>query len=178
MESEWNEGLVKYVVDDAQRDAIQKMLDLLLSEHDPCKFSAFLQLVNGVLTSDENLQAFWRFFTSSYAGLAPHWARFHSLPDCTPLEQLIVELELIARRSRALKRLDKCIYSLEFIAANQPYEPMTEFRSRRNQQESDEMCNLRQSVTDRLKTLEQTVRNCDSLDTLHRIDKVITEALQ
>lgn len=177
VEKEWNEGLIKYVVDDVQRDAIKKMLDMLLAETNPSKFSASLQLVNAMLTANPNLLAFSRFFTSIYADQATHWARFHPLPDCSPLEQLIAELELIARRSRALKRLDKCIYSLEYVAANQPYEPMTEFRSSSNQQESGKISNLRLGISERLKALEQIVQHCSDLDTLDRIDKVIQEAL-
>lgn len=160
-----------------KREAVKKSLDILLVETDPSKFSAFFKLYSGMLSSDPSLLAFSRFLATSYAEQAEHWARFHSLPDCSPLQQLNAELELIARRSRALKRLDKCIYSLEFIAANQPYQPMTEFRSSSNKKESEELFNLRLVVADQVKTLEQTVQECDSLTTLRKINEALKQAL-
>lgn len=177
VENEWAEARAKYIDDDLKREAVRRCLDLLLGETDPSKFATFLQLVNGMLAADESLLEFSRFFTNSYDRLAAHWPGFHPLPDCSPFQQLNVELELIARRCRSLKRLDKCIYSLEFLASNQPFRPLTEFHRSSTQTES-EVCNLRRAIAVQLKTLERVAHECDSVDTLKRINQVIKEALQ
>lgn len=176
IEKEWEEGLVKFVDSDVKREAVKKSLNALLAESDPSKFAAFFQLFTGMLASDESLLAFSRFFASSYANQAPYWARFHPLPDCSSLQQLNIELELIARRCRALKRLDKCIYTLEYIAANQPYQTITEFRSDSAKKESEEMSSMRNTVTDQIKTLERTVQECDNLSSLKKMSEIIKEA--
>jgi hypothetical protein len=178
VEKEWDEGRVKYIDNSLKREAVKKCLDILLAESDPSKFSAFLQLVNGMLNADESLLQFSRFFVNSYSQQAAHWSRFHPLPDCSSLQQLNVELELIARRCRALKRLDKCIYSLEFLASNQPYQPMTEFRCSSTQKESQEVCNLHRAIAEQMKTLERVAHECDNLDTLKRINGAIRQALE
>lgn len=178
MEKEWDEGRVKYIENDLKREAVKKSLDILLAESDPAKFSALLQLVNGMLNADESLLEFSRFFVTSYTEQAAHWSRFHPLPDCSSLQRLNAELELIARRCRALKRLDKCIYSLEFLASNQPYQPMTEFRCSSTHKESQEICNLRRAIAEQMKTLERVAHECDNLDTLKRINGAIRQALE
>ena len=174
---EWEEGLAKFIDNDVKREAVKKGLDILLAESDPAKFVAFFQLLSGMFTSDDSLLPFSRFFATSYAEHAPHWARFHPLPDCSSLQQLNAELILIARRSRALKRLDKCIYSLEFIAANQPYQPMKEFLSSAAKKETEELSNLRLVISDQIKVLERTVHECDNFSSLQKISETIKEAL-
>ncbi|XP_057375085.1 uncharacterized protein LOC130696035 [Daphnia carinata] len=176
VENEWAEARTKYIDDDLKREAVKKCLDILLGETDPSKFATFFQLVNGMLAADESLLEFSRFFTDNYEQLAAHWPGFHALPDCTPLQRLNVELELIARRCRSLKRLDKCIYSLEFLTSNQPFRPMTEFRS--SSQNESEICSLRRAIAIQMKTLERVAHECDSVDTLKRINEAIGEALQ
>jgi len=178
VEKEWDDGRLKYIDNDLKREAVKKSLDILLAESDPSKFSAFLQLVNGMLNADDSLLQFSQFFVTSYAQQAAHWSRFHPLPDCSSLQRLNVELELIARRCRALKRLDKCIYSLEFLASNQPYQPMTEFRCSSTQKESQEICNLRRAIAEQMKTLERVAHECDNLDALKRINGAIRQALE
>ncbi|KAI9554265.1 hypothetical protein GHT06_019537 [Daphnia sinensis] len=177
VENEWAQARDKYIDDDLKREAVKKCLDILLGETDPSKFAAFLQLVNGMLAADESLLEFSRFFTDYYAQLAAHWPGFHRLPDCSALQRLNVEVELIARRCRSVKRLDKCIYSLEYLASNQPFRPLTEFHSSPTQKES-EVCNLRSAIAVQMKTLERVAHECDSVDTLKRINEAIEEALQ
>lgn len=130
-----------------------------------------------MLTADESLLQFSQFFTNSYTQHAAYWPGFHPLPDCSKLQQLNIEVELIAGRCRAVKRLDKCIYSLEFLASSQPYRPVTEFHSSSTQKES-ELCNLRRAIGVRMKTLERVVHECDSLDTLMRINEAIGQILR
>lgn len=178
MEKEWNENLIKYITNDMKRDAVKKGLDILLAESDPSKFSAFLKLFSAMLSCDPSLLAFSRFFATNYAEQAEHWARFHPIPDTSSLKELNAEVELIARRSRALKRLDKCIYCLEFIAANQPYQPITEFRTSPGKKESEELVNLRQAISDQMKHLERVVEQCESLNALKTINEVIKRALE
>lgn len=124
-----------------------------------------------MVAADESLLPFSRFFATSYATVAAHWPGFHHLPDCTALQQLNGELELIVRRSRAVKRLDKCIYSLEYIATNQPFHPWIEFINTRS-----EISTLRQKVSDQLTELAATVEQCNSLITLRTISRIINEA--
>lgn len=177
MEKEWNEGLVNFITCTQKREAVKRTLEMLLGERDSSKFSVFLQLFTGMLSADKNLTDFSRFFTANYAEHAPYWARFHNLPDFSLLQQLNVELELIARRCKALKRIDKCIYSLEYIAANQPFQPMTEFCESPKKHDED-IFQLRHTLIQKLKSLEETIQHTDSLVTLKNIEDAIKQTLQ
>ena len=126
-----------------------------------------------MLAADGSLLSFSRFFFASYSTLATHWAGFHSLPDCTSLQKLVGELELVARRSRSIKRLDKVIYSLQYLAANQPFQPFMAFHGA-----TDENSNLRHSISTQLKVLETSVHSCNNLETLKTIKRIVSQAAE
>jgi len=137
-----------------------------------------MELFNGMLAADGSLLAFSRFFFASYSTLATHWAGFHSLPDCTSLQKLVGELELVARRSRSIKRLDKVIYSLQNLAANQPFQPLTAFQPFQPDDSADENSNLRHSISTQLKVLETSVHRCNNLETLKTIKRIVSQAAE
>lgn len=176
IEKEWNDGLFKYVEDISKRDALKKCVDTLLNERDPSKFTSFLHLFTNMLTMDEALLQFSRCFAAAYSEQALHWPRFHPLPDCTSLYCLNTEIELVARRARAIKRLDKCIYSLEYILANQPFHSVTEFQTRINAEEN-EIISLRDSAKKKLVILEKTLQGCKNVTALKTINQILDQAL-
>lgn len=124
-----------------------------------------------MLAADESLLSFSSFFANSYAAFANHWPGFHQLPDCSALQQLNGELELIVRRSRTVKRLDKCLFSLEFIANNQPFHPLTEFVNT-----TDEIASLRDKITGQLTALANAANHCSDIKTLRKITLMMDEA--
>ncbi len=111
------------------------------------------------------------FFANSYAVFANHWPGFHQLPDCSALQQLNGELELIVRRSRTVKRLDKCLFSLEFIANNQPFHPLTEFVNT-----TDEIASIRDKITGQLTAIASAADHCSDLKTLRKMTHLMDEA--
>jgi len=136
-----------------------------------------MELFNGMLAADGSLLSFSRFFFTSYSTLAAHWAGFYSLPNCTSLHKLIGELELVARRSRSTKRLDKAIYSLQYIATNQPFQPLTTFLDVFGGNEAaEESSDLRQSISTQLNVLETAVPLCNNLETLKTIKRIVSKA--
>lgn len=152
-------------------------MDTLLKENNPTLFAAFLELFNGMLAADCSLLSFSRFFFASYSTHVTHWASFHSLPDCTSLQQLVRELELIAKRSKSTKRLDKAIYSLFFIEANQPFQMLSIFPSVTDDLvTTKENSILRQSISSNLKVLENAVPTCNNTKTLKNIQRIVMEA--
>ena len=165
---------MKFIGEEEKGDAIRKCLDMLLTERDAGRFSAFLHLFTGMLANDESLISFSRFFATSYSAIAEHWPGFHSLPDCSALQRLNDELEMVVRRSQSIKRLDKCIYSLNFISENQPFRPISEFICN----DQKEISNLRQELSTQLSSLASSVDQCDSLDTLRTIKRVLNPLIQ
>lgn len=130
-----------------------------------------------MLAADGSLLSFSRFFFTSYSTFATHWAGFHSLPDCVSLQKLVGEFELVARRSRSSKRLDKAIYSLQYIAANQPFQSLTSFPDAVDgSAAAEESSNLRQSLSSQLKVLETLIQSCNSLKTLKTLKSNLSQA--
>lgn len=129
-----------------------------------------------MLAMDESLLRFSRCFASAYSEQALHWPRFHSLPDCTSLYNLNGEIELVARRARAIKRLDKCVYSLEYVSANQPFHSVADFRTRSNAEEI-KLASLRDSARRKLEVVEKSLQGCSSVTVLRTINQILDQAM-
>ena len=182
MQREWDESAVKWIRDENQRYAVKKFLDLLLSESDPNKFAATLQFLTVMLRSDSGLSQFAQYFAEKWTNRVEYWAKFHSVPfECASFVQLEKEMDLIAQRARHVKRLDKCIYSLDYISRNQPFYPITEFRAENDKAESladqQDVEVLRLKISDDLKHLDETVRSIGDVSTLREISKVLSETI-
>jgi hypothetical protein len=182
VQREWDESAVKWIRDENQRYAVKKFLDLLLSESDPNKFAATLQFLTVMLRSDSGLSQFAQYFAEKWTNRVEYWAKFHSVPfECASLVQLEKEMDLIAQRARHVKRLDKCIYSLDYISRHQPFYPITEFRAENDKTEGladqQDVEVLRLKISDDLKHLDQSVRSIGNVSTLREISKALSETI-